>query len=95
MAKILNVKGTEITLISKNEEDYISLTDMVKNFEGGSSLIEAWLKNKNSIEFLGVWEKLNNPTFNSLEFGGIRNESGVNRFFMSAKKWVESVKKLK
>ncbi len=89
MTKILNVKGTEITLISKDEEDYISLTDMVQNFEGGSSLIEAWLKNKNSIEFLGVWEKLNNPNFNSLEFEGIRNEAGVNRFFMSAKKWVE------
>jgi hypothetical protein len=89
MAKILNVKGTEIALISKDEEDYISLTDMVQNFDGGSSLIEAWLRNKNSIEFLGVWEKLNNPNFNSVEFEGIRNESGVNRFFLSAKKWVE------
>jgi phage regulator Rha-like protein len=63
---------------------------MVKNFEGGSALIEQWLKNKDTILFLGVWEQINNPSFNSLEFEGIKNEAGRNSFFLSAKKWIES-----
>ena len=67
----------------------ISLTDMVKNFDDGSSLIEKWLRNKNSIEFLGIWEKINNPDFNSPEFGGIMVEAGLNRFTLSVKKWAE------
>lgn len=62
----------------------ISLTDMVKGFDDGSTLIEAWLRNKDTIEFLGVWERLNNTNFNSPEFEGIRMESGLNRFSMSA-----------
>lgn len=84
----ISVQGTEITIISKLSEDYICLTDMVKNFDGGSALIEQWLKNKDTILFLGVWESINNPDFNSLEFEGIRMEAGRNSFFMSAKKWV-------
>jgi hypothetical protein len=87
--KTITVQGTDITIASKNEEDYISLTDMVKAFEGGGSLIEAWLRNKNTLIFIGVWEKLNNPNFNLVEFEGIKNESGINSFFISAKKWVE------
>ena len=77
--------------MSKDDEDYISLTDMVQNFDGGSKLIELWLRNKDTVEFLGVWERLNNPNFNSLEFEGIRNEAGLNRFTLSAKKWQEKV----
>jgi len=61
---------------------------MVKNFEGGSALIEQWLKNKDTVLFLGVWEQLNNPDFNSLEFEGIKNEAGRNSFYLSAKKWI-------
>lgn len=57
----IEVQGTAITILSGNEADFISLTDMVKNFEGGSSLIENWLKNKDTILFLGVWEQINNP----------------------------------
>ncbi|KES18278.1 KilA-N domain protein [Gilliamella apicola SCGC AB-598-I20] len=61
---------------------------MVKNFEGGSALIEQWLKNKDTVLFLGVWEKINNCCFNSLEFEGIKNEAGRNSFYyLSAKKW--------
>jgi hypothetical protein len=86
----ISVKGTEITILSKQSIDYISLSDMVKNFEGGSALIEQWLRNKDTIEFLAVWEQINNPDFNSLEFEGIRNEAGTNRFFLSAKKWITS-----
>lgn len=86
----ISVKGTEITILSKQRIDYISLSDMVKNFEGSSALIEQWLRNKDTIEFLAVWEQINNPDFNSLEFEGIRNEAGTNRFFLSAKKWITS-----
>jgi hypothetical protein len=85
----ITVKGAEVAIAIRHEQDYISLTDMVKNFDGGSALIEQWLKNKDTVLFLGVWEQLNNPGFNSLEFEGIRNEAGRNSFFLSAKKWIE------
>ena len=62
---------------------------MVRNFEGGGALIEQWLKNKDTVLFLGVWERLHNPDFNSLEFEGIRNEAGRNSFFLSAKAWID------
>lgn len=81
------VQGNPITVTSHHERDYISLTDMVKNFEGGSALIEEWLKNKDTALFLGVWEQINNPNFNSPEFEGIKNEAGLNTFYLSAKKW--------
>jgi hypothetical protein len=86
----MDVQGTAVTVLSKEQDDYISLTDMVKNFDGGSALIEQWLKNKDTILFLGVWEQINNPDFNSLEFEGIKNEAGRNSFFLSAKKWIET-----
>lgn len=86
----INVQGTAVTILSQNEEDFISLTDMVRNFDGGSTLIENWLKNKDTILFLGVWEQLNNPDFNSPEFEGIKNEAGRNSFYLSAKKWIET-----
>ena len=85
--KSLTVQGVEIHLTTKGEEDYISLTDMVSKFEGGSSLIESWLRNKDTVEFLGVWERLRNPGFNSPGFEGIRNKAGLNRFTMSVSQW--------
>jgi hypothetical protein len=85
----IEVQGTAITVIAKEHGDYISLTDMVRNFEGGGALIEQWLKNKDTVLFLGVWEQINNLDFNSLEFEGIRNEAGRNSFFLSAKSWSE------
>jgi len=85
----IEVQGTDITILSKELGDYISLTDMVRNFEGGSALIEQWLKSKDTVLFLGVWEQIHNPGFNSLEFEGIRNEAGRNSFFLSAKAWIE------
>jgi len=85
----IEVQGTSISILSKPDGDYISLTDMVRNFDGGGALIEQWLKNKDTVLFLGVWERINNPDFNSLEFEGIRNEAGRNSFFLSAKKWIE------
>ena len=85
----INVQGTAISILSQNDNDYISLTDMVRNFDGGSALIENWLKNKDTVLFLGVWERINNPDFNSPEFEGIKNEAGRNSFYLSAKKWIE------
>ena len=86
----INVQGAAIAIISHKEDDYISLTDMVQNFDGGSALIEQWLRNKDTVLFLGIWEKIYNPDFNSLEFEGIRNEAGRNSFYLSSKKWIES-----
>jgi hypothetical protein len=88
MAKI-TVRGTEVTIISIDEKDYISLTDMVRSIQNGLSLIEKWLRNKNTIEFLGIWEEMYNADFNSLEFEGIKNEAGLNRFILSVKQWTE------
>ncbi len=88
MAKI-TVQNSEITIISIEERDYISLTDMVRNIENGLALIEKWLRNKNTIEFLGIWEEMYNPNFNSPEFEGIKSEAGLNRFILSAKQWIE------
>jgi hypothetical protein len=85
---ILQVQGSSINVLSKENGDYISLTDMVRNFDGGSALIEQWLKNKDTVLFLGVWEQINNPGFNSSEFEGIKNEAGRNSFYLSAKKWI-------
>lgn len=81
----INVQGTAVTILSQNGDDFISLTDMVRNFEGGSALIENWLKNKDTILFLGVWEQLNNPDFNSPEFEGIKNKAGRNSFYFYSK----------
>ena len=92
MAGKIDVQGKEITIISQNDEDYISLTDMVKDIENGLSLIEKWLRNKNTIEFLGIWEEIYNPDFNSPEFEGIKNQAGLNRFILSVKQWVEKTK---
>lgn len=89
MAEKIDVQGKEITIISQNEEDYISLTDMVKGVENGLALIEKWLRNKNTIEFLGIWEEIYNPDFNSPEFEGIKNAAGLNRFVLSVKQWAE------
>ena len=85
----INVQGNKITIISTEKQDYISLTDMVRNIENGFVLIEKWLRNKNTIEFLGIWEEIYNPNFNSPEFGGIKNQAGLNRFALSVKQWVE------
>lgn len=88
MAKI-RVQNSDITIITFDDKDYISLTDMVRNIENGLALIEKWLRNKNTIEFLGIWEEMYNPYFNSPEFEGIKNAAGLNRFILSVKQWTE------
>jgi hypothetical protein len=85
----IEVKGVIVTITEKEKEDFISLSDIANGFEGGTGLIEKWIRNKNTIEFLAVWEAINNPDFNSPEFEGIKSEAGTNRFMMSAKQWVQ------
>ena len=88
--RTIQVKGTTISvLLNLNQNDYICLTDMAKGFEEGPRLIEKWLNNKSTIDFLGVWEQLNNPNFKTPEFGGIRMEAGSNRFYISVNKFIE------
>jgi KilA-N domain len=86
---VIEVQGAEIHLASQGHEDYFSLTDMTQNFKGAEQLIKNWLQNKNTIDYLGVWEKLNNPSFNLVEFHQIKEEAGLNRFVMSAKLWTQ------
>ena len=85
MKNKLTVLDQEINII---KDDYICLTDMVKNIENGLVLIEKWLRNKNTTEFLGIWEEIYNTNFNSPEFEGIKNEAGFNRFSLSVKMWI-------
>ncbi|MFC2111438.1 KilA-N domain-containing protein [Bacteroidota bacterium] len=85
----VTVKGTEITILSREKDDFISLSDMVKRFDGGGALIEQWMRNKDTVEFIGIWEQINNIDFNSPEFEGIKNSAGTNRFYLSAKKWIK------
>jgi len=85
----INVKGAEITVLSQNHQDYISLTDMVKKF-GDESILYNWLRNRNTIEFLGIWEQLYNPSFKPLEFERFKSEAGLNTFALSPKKWIDA-----
>lgn len=80
-SKSINVKGSEVTILKYHDQDFISLTDMVKNFEDGLVLIEKWLRNKNTIEFIGIWEQINNLNFNSPEFEGIKNNERYNIYY--------------
>lgn len=85
----IQVKDAEITIIEKEENDFICLTDMTVNLNEGSGLIGKWITNKNTLEYLGTWEKINNSEFNYPEFGVIEKEAGVNRFIMSVGQWIE------
>lgn len=87
--KDILVQGKRIALISSNR-DYISLTDIDAAFDGGGSHIESWMRNRNTVEFLGVWEKVHNPNFNSVEFDEIFAQTGLNRFKLSIKKWTKN-----
>jgi hypothetical protein len=73
--KTINVKGSEITVLQKEQDDYISLTDIARyrDAERTDYIIQNWLRNRNTIEFLGIWEQLNNPDFKPIEFDGLEN----------------------
>ena len=87
MAKI-TVKDTEITILQINNEDYISLSDMIKAKEG-EFFVTSWLRNRNTLEYIGIWEKIYNPNFNYIEFDIIKSQAGLNRFIISVKELVE------
>lgn len=87
----LEVKGAVITVLSQKEEDYICITDIAryKNAQSTDDLVRNWLRNRNTIEFLGIWEQLNNPDFKPVEFDGIRMQAGLNSFTLTPKQWIE------
>ena len=88
MAKI-NVKETEVAIINTNEKDYISITDIAKHkTDDTSAAIGNWMRNRNTIEFLGLWETIHNPNFKPIEFEGFKKEAGLNAFTMSPQKWI-------
>ncbi len=90
MAKI-TVQQTNVTIISVNEKDYISLTDIAKyKSDDPTAVIGNWMRNRNTIEYLGIWETLYNPHFNPLEFEGFRKEAGLNAFTLSPQKWINA-----
>ena len=88
----IHAKGNEIAVISTGDEnDYISLTDIAKyKSDDPAATIQNWMRTRDVIDFLGLWEQLNNPNFNPLEFEGFRNAAGANAFTMSPKKWIEA-----
>lgn len=86
MAKI-EVKGTSITVYSVGDKDFISLTDMIRA-KDGDFFISDWLRNRNTVEFLGIWEQVHNPNFNYGGFATIKSKAGLNNYKLSAKEWV-------
>jgi hypothetical protein len=82
------VSGSEISIVVIHKEDYISLTDMIRSKEGEFFIID-WLRNRNTLEFLGIWEQIHNPDFNYGEFATIKSMSGLNSFKISVKEWAE------
>lgn len=90
MAKII-VQNTNITIISVNGDDYFSLTDLARyKSDEPNAVIANWMRNRNTIEYLGIWEQLYNPDFKPTEFEGFRMQAGLNAFTLSPKKWIEA-----
>ena len=85
----MNVQGTAINIISNREEDFICLTDMAKKF-GGDDFIYNWMRNRNTLEFLGIWEQMHNPDFKGIEFDTFKKEAGLNSFHLTPKKWINA-----
>ena len=85
----ITVQGNEVAIREVSGEDYISLTDMAKAF-GDDQLIYSWMRNRNTLEFLGIWEQLNNPDFKGIEFDTFRSQAGLNSFTMTPRKWIEA-----
>jgi hypothetical protein len=87
----IEVKGAAITVLSQKEDNYICIMDIAryKNAERTDDLVRNWLRNRNTIEFLGIWEQLNNPDFKPVEFDGIKIQAGLNSFTLTPKQWVE------
>lgn len=91
MAKKIQVLSRQVRITGVNEQDYICLTDIAryKNEDASDDLIRNWLRNRNTLEFLGIWEQINNSGFNPVEFDGIRKQAGLNSFTLTPKQWIE------
>src|SRR6202035_3750073 len=81
----MTVKGMDVAIFSQKDQDYICITDIAryKNSDRTDDLIRNWLRNRNTIEFLGIWEQLNNPGFKPVEFDGFRKQAGLNSFTLT------------
>jgi len=90
--KTIEVLSTEVKIKTIEQNDFICLTDIAKskNAEHPDDLIRNWLRNRNTLELLGIWERLHNPDFNPVEFDGIRKQAGLNSFTLTPKKWITS-----
>lgn len=90
--KSILVKGTEIAIAVRGEGDYMSLTDIARyrDAERSDYILQNWLRNRSTIEFMGLWEQLNNPNFNSIEFDGFKHLAGSNSFSLTPKRWIDS-----
>jgi hypothetical protein len=88
----IEVRGTAVTIFNQGIDDYISLTDIAKHKEPNRSdhVIQNWMRNRNTIEFLGVWERLNNVVFKPLEFEGFKNRAGLNSFVLTPRQWIDA-----
>ncbi|MBP7152058.1 MAG: KilA-N domain-containing protein [Paludibacteraceae bacterium] len=88
----INVKGLAVSIISQHQEDYISITDIARyrDAERSDYILQNWMRNRSTIEFIGLWEQLRNPDFNSIEFDGIKNMAGSNSFSLTPKRWIEA-----
>jgi len=91
MAKI-KVKNKEIAIVAIGEKDYVSITDIAKykNAAHADDVVKNWIRNRNTIELLGLWETIHNPDFKPVEFDGFRKEAGLNSFVLTPKRWIES-----
>ena len=89
---VIEVQGAAITILSGQQEDYISLTDIAryKEPDRADHVIQNWMRNRNTVEFLGVWERLYNAGFKPLEFEGFRNRAGLNSFVLTPRQWIEA-----
>ena len=92
MSKKITVENLDIVLLSQNEEEYISLTDMARfrDSERTNYIIQNWMRTRYTIEFVGLWEQLHNPNFKSIEFDAFKNEAGTNSFTLTPQKWIET-----
>ncbi len=90
-SKKINVQGIDIVLYEDKKEDFISLTDIARyrDTERSDYILQNWMRNRSTIEFIGLWETFNNPDFNSIEFDGIKNMAGSNSFSLTPKRWIE------
>ena len=85
----IKVENKIISIVKQNEQDYVCLTDMVRD-ESGNDHIRNWMRNRNTVEFIGLWETLHNPNFKGVEFDTFRNQAGLNNFNLTPKKWIEA-----